>query len=424
MDKALPPVLKQNILLEANPEDVVMHDLFCMDNLDFLSVVKTTHAKTIDFCYIDPPYNTGGTARTGFTYHDSFKKHGDASRHASWVEFMEPRLIGLLPLLKDTGIVAISIDDSEVHHLRVLCDKIFGENNFIAQMIVDGGAMKNNAKLVSVTHEYLLVYAKNISKVTFAGTKWRTDREGIAILRKKEAMLRKKHKANYVAISKELKPWMKTTKFSKRLQVFFNVDAKGLYTYADLSAPNSTKFFEYLHPITGKPVQVPSRGWGVSYENLKKMEENGDIIFFEDETKQPMKKLYLKDGKDQVIKSILSYPSRTSTHLLEKMLGRRSSFSNPKNLDFIKFIIDSMCPNEGVILDYFAGSGTTGHAVAELNKEVTSNRKFILCTNNENDIYEDVTKPRVIAALTGIWGNGTKYKPSSGGLRENCIRPA
>jgi len=406
-------------LVDATDEDGVVHDLFCLENLEFLEVAKDLYSETVDFCYIDPPYNTGGNP--SFLYKDSFHQKGDPDRHQSWLAFMKPRLQGLIPLLKGTGVVAISIDDSEVHRLRMVCDELFGENNFVAQVIVDGGAMKNNAKLVSTTHEYLLIYAKNHTKLLRSEAKWRTERDGIKVLRKKELALRKKHKKDYAAMATELKDWMKTSKLSKRLRVFYNVDESGLYTYADLSTPNSKKFYDYPHPITGKPVQVPSRGWGPTYEKLQEMEKAGEVLFFENETYQPMKKLYLKNGRDQAVRSILSYPSRTSTHLLESMLGRRSSFNNPKNLDYISYLVDVMSPEEnGVVLDYFAGSGTTGHAVADLNAKGAS-RKFILCTNNENNIYDEVTKPRLVAAITGEWGNGTSHKNAGNGLQEHKV---
>jgi adenine-specific DNA-methyltransferase len=414
----MPNLKLKNTLFVTPQEGKVTHDLFCVDNEKFLDYAAKPYASSIDFCYIDPPYNTGNSFRTGFTYHDAFHKKGDGNRHKSWLVFMKPRLKKTLPLLKKTGVIAISIDDSEIHRLRVLCDEVFGEKNFVAQIVVDGGAMKNNAKLLSVTHEYLLVYAKNLPALLASGRKWRVKRDGIDILRAKEKELRKKHKTDYTTLSLELKKWMKTSPLSKRLKVFYNADAGGLYTSADLSTPNSKRFYSYPHPITGKPVKTPSRGWGMDYGQLKAMAEAGEILFFEDEKRQPMKKLYLSDTNDQVVRSIMSFPSRTSTHLLEKMLGRRSSFSNPKNLDYISHLVDLICPKDGVVLDYFAGSGTTGHAVENLNASTGATRKFILCTNNENKIYDDVTKPRLIAAVTGFWGDGSKHKFSGEGLSE------
>ena len=389
------------------------HKVYNGDNIDFLNTLNEddTNKNSVDFCYIDPPYNTGNTKN--FVYRDNFRKDDARTKHQVWLDWIEKRLVKTVPLLKPTGVIAVSIDDKEVHHLRLLMDKVFGEDNFIAQVIVDGGNMKNNAKLISVSHEYLLVYGKSVSALTKAKTVWRQEREGLAAVRRKEKQLRKKHKEDYATISAEMKEWLKGAKVPKRLRLFHNADAKGLYTYADLSAPGAGARYDVLHPESWKPVMVPSRGWGLTEEKMQALITDDMIIFGagpDGHLRQPFKKLYLKDGKDQVIRSIMSYPSRTSTHLLEQILGERGLFNNPKNLDFMKFLVDTMCPEDGVVLDYFAGSGSTGHAVLDLNEDsALSERVFILCTNNENGIHDRVTKPRLDAVVSGKWLNGKVY---------------
>lgn len=392
------------------------HQLYNADNLEFLDSLNANkeNLASIDLCYIDPPYNTGNTGKN-FTYLDCFKKNSTQTKHQVWVDFMRPRLEKTLPLLKETGILAVSIDDSEVHYLRILLDEIFGEQNFIAQMVVDGGNVKNNARLISTTHEYLLVYTKNLSLLNKEKVSWRKEREGIKVLRRKEKTLRKALKNDYEAITRELKNWVKTAPLTARMKVFYNADSKGLYTYADLSAPGNGGQYEILHPETNQPVTIPSRGWGMKEDKLRQLIADEMVIFGDGphgHEKQPMRKLYLADKQDQVIRSIIGFPSRTSTHLLEKILGERGLFNNPKNLDLMKFIVDTMSPKDAVVLDYFAGSGSTGHAVLELNeKDKESERTFILCTNNENGIYENVTKPRIEAVITGQWLNWTYHKP-------------
>lgn len=406
----------KNILIQNNHN--ITHEIYCMDNLTFLKHAQTVYIDSIDFCYLDLPYNTGNTHKDGFTYNDKFYTPTDENKHTSWLTFMKERLTQLKPLLKETGILTISIDDSEIHHLRILLDKIFGEQNFIAQMVIDGGAMKNNARFISTTHEYLLVYAKNLNVLNKTNIKWRTHRDGIDLLLKQEKLLRKQYGKDYKQMTTALREWMKTSNLSKRLKLFYNVDEKGLYTFADLSAPNSKQHYDYPHPVTGKPVKKPSRGWAYSFDRLDEMAWRGEIEFFDNETWQPLKKHYLEDTEDQVVKSVLGeFPARSSTHLLEHMLGRRSSFNNPKNLDFIKFLIKTMCPTDGVVLDFFAGSGTTAHAVLELNKN-GGQRTSVSCTNNENNIYVDVLKPRIIAAATGIWGDGSTHVSTSENLVE------
>jgi adenine-specific DNA-methyltransferase len=376
------------------------HTLIESENLVFLDDVLRDDSfdlkQAVDLCYIDPPYNTGNTEAQNFTYNDAF---GGSD---NWLQFMRARLAPLKEILKPTGVVVISIDDSEVHHLRVLCDEIFGARNFMAQLVIDGGNPKNNAKFFSITHEYMLVYAKNLSELNRSGIKWRKEREGIDLLLGEYENLKKAHKSNYAKITSDLKKWVKTAPLSKRLKVFYNADKNGLYTYADLSTPGNGARYDVLHPVTGKPSQVPSRGWGLSEEKMAQLIADDMILFGADETFQPLKKLYLQNRKDQVQKGILEYPSRSSTHLLEKLLGRRSSFNNPKNLQMMMDIIDLILPSKGVVLDYFAGSGTTGHAVVELNARDGGSRRFVMVTNNENEIFDTVTLPRVQQVLETI----------------------
>lgn len=375
---------------------MVEHVLVQQENAEFLQQ-QTQHdvyglKNKVDLIYIDPPYNTGNHEATGFSYNDKFGKHPD--RHTLWLQFMKDRVEPAKELLSNTGVIIVSIDDSEVHRLRILLDEIFGEHNFIAQLIVDGGNLKNNARFFSTTHEYMLVYAKSLHNLQKSPIKWRKRRDGIDKLLKEYTRSKKVFKEDYEKVSTHLKTWVKTQKLSKRLKVFYNADDKGLYTYADLSAPSAGLRYEVLHPVTGKPTQIPSRGWGLSQEKFKTLDAEGLILYGKNETYQPMKKLYLKDTKDQVQKAILEYPSRTSTHLLAKLLGRKSSFNNPKNLQMISDLIDLIVPEDGLVLDYFAGSGTTGHAVMHLNSK-GSKRRFVLVTNNENNIFYDVAQPRL-----------------------------
>lgn len=365
------------------------------ENLEWLKNQATINnynlVGNVDVVYVDPPYNTGNNEKTGFTYNDK-------QAHDAWINFMEERFIALKPFLTESSVILVSIDDSEVHYLRVLMDEIFGRKNFIAQIIVDGGANKNNANFFSVTHEYVIVYGVNVAKLKKNKTKWRQKREGVDALFEKYEMLKSNQKSN-AEITSVLKEWVKTQPFSKRLKVFYNADDKGLYTYADLSVPGNRYVYTVKHPITGKTVQEPSRGWGISEEKFWLLDEDGLIIWGTDETKQPLKKLYLSRDKDQLMKSVLAYPARTPTHELEKMLGKRGTFNNPKNLQLIKDLIDYVAPKDGTILDIFGGTGTTGHAVLELNATDSSNRRFVVVTKNENEIYSTVTKPRIEKAI-------------------------
>ena len=382
----------------------VTHHLVKQDNLEFLKncLAEDKHnlIGNVDTIYIDPPYNTGNGEANGFTYNDTFGGKNHPDRHETWLTFMRERLEPAKNLLKPTGVIVVSIDDSEVHRLRTLMDEIFGEQNFIAQVVVDGGNPKNNARFLSVTHEYMLVYAKSSAALYKSGVKWRKRRDGMDKLMREYRRAEKKYNKDYAAVTAHLKEWVKGQKLTRRLKVFYNADENGLYTYADLSAPGAGLRYTVLHPLTKKPAKVPSRGWGLSEAKFNALDAAGLVLFGPDESYQPMKKLYLQDIKDQVQKAIFEYPSRTSTHLLAKLLGRKGSFNNPKNLQMMIDLIDLVTPEDGLVLDYFAGSGTTGHAVLHLNKKAGATRQFVLVTNNENNIFCEVTKPRVLAAKT------------------------
>jgi adenine-specific DNA-methyltransferase len=411
------PLPKLDFCFPPKNNESEKHYLIRGENLFALKALMKSFESQVDLCIIDPPYNTGNTKKTGFTYKDSFRNVKDRERHSNWLSFMQERLLVAKELLSDSGVIAIHIDDKEVHYLRCLCDEIFGETNFVAQIVVDGGNVKNNARFISVGHEYLLVYAKNLIQLDKIVKRWRKKRDGIDLLLEKYHALSKEYGDDYDEISARLKKWSKNSGLSKRLKVFTSVDKRGLYTYADLSTPRNGEYYEVKHPISGKPCVIPSRGWGLSKEKLDELIDKDMIIFGKDETFQPLRKLYLKNEKDQVERSIVHYPARSSTHLLEHMLGRRNSFNNPKNIDFVKDMIDLMCPTDGIVLDFFAGSGTTGHAVLLLNEErPVSRRKFILVTNNENNIFDSVTLPRLKAAVSGAWADGNPHVPLKGSV--------
>lgn len=378
--------------ISSSPENLgTTHTLINSENLQWLKHELETNqlnlAGNLDVCYIDPPYNTGNTTDSGFAYHDD-------REHDEWLTFMEERLTILQQFLKPTGVIIASIDDSEVHHLRILLDKVFGRNNFVAQITIDGGANKNNARFFSVTHEYMLVYAKSLTKLKKSGIKWRQSREGVHLLLNQYELLKEEGKTPE-EITVFLKKWVKDQPFTPRLKKFHNADKNGLYTYVDLSVPGNRYEYEVFHPVTGKVVAEPSRGWGLNKEKFDKLVEDDMIIWGKDEKGQPLKKLYLVDKKDQLMKSVLAYPSRSSTHILENLLGKRGAFAYPKNLEMMKDVLDYIMPEDGVVLDCFAGTGTTGHAILELNAENLSRRKFVLVTNNENNIFDEVTFPRL-----------------------------
>lgn len=381
---------------------LMQHYAVKSENLAFLREQGLSFRGKVDFIYLDPPDNAG---RSHSAENASPTKRG----HEKWYQFMQPRMIAAKPYLNPEGVIAASIGDAELPRLRILMDEVFGESNFIGMITIDTGNVTNNARLLSSNHEYLLLYAKDLPALLKSGVKWRTTREGLTAVRRQEKKLRTKHGTDYPAMTDELKEWYKSQDLPARLKQFNGVDDRGLYAYADLSAPKNGLKYEVVNPNTGAKVAIPTRGWGVSEETLLGLIESDYIIWGATDKQQPLKKFYLKDTPDQVIRTVMNLPSRSPERLLKRILGD-VNYAHSKDLDFMKYLIEVFTPDDAVILDFFAGSGTTGHAVLELNYEnpEASKRRFILVSNDENDVYSSVMLPRLEAVISGAWAERQK----------------
>lgn len=346
------------------------------DNYHALSVLNYTHTGKIDVIYIDPPYNTGNK---DFIYNDCYVDKEDTFRHSKWLSFMSRRLELAKNLLKDDGVIFISIDDNEYATLKLLCDSIFGSENFICPLIWN---TKNASKgvppvqMVTSIHEYVLVYGKKSSRFKFFGIKRTTD------------------------------------DFSNP-----DNDPRGLWRKEALVSTISKKTFEIVDPKTGN---VFNRAWAFSKETIDKMIEEGRVIFPRKPNGTPLQKKFFNDYTNEglpITTQLGTFQSRKATSDLMNIFSNEKKFDFPKPIDLMKFLISQSTEN-GIILDFFAGSGTTGQAVMELNKEDGGHRQFILVTNNEANgqtdagaegIAEKVTYPRIKTVITGVRPDGTKY---------------
>ena len=365
------------------------------DNLASLQLLEKTHKGKIDLIYIDPPYNTGSK---DFIYDDTFVDKTDLFSHSKWLSFMKSRLKIAKNLLTERGAIFISIDDNEQAQLKVLCDEIFGVENFITCLIWSAGR-KNDSKYISVSHEYMLCYVKSISYLQEKGVLWKQRKQGIDDIYKEYEFLKKRYKNDYKAMSSELKAWYKLLpdNHPARNHSHYNcIDERGVYFPSDISWPGGGgPKYEVLHPITQKPVRVPNRGW--VYPTPERMQEiiaQNLVHFGDDETSVPCRKTYLADNESSTPYSVFYKDGRAATKRLRSLMGD-NVFQNPKDEEIIKNIIDFSALNTSIVLDFFAGSGTTGHAVMKLNAEDGGTRRFILCTNNENNICREVTYERI-----------------------------
>lgn len=346
------------------------------DNLQSLILLEKTHKRGIDLIYIDPPYNTG---KGDFKYNDTFVNSDDGFKHSKWLSFMNRRLRIAHKLLKKTGVIFISIDDNEQAQLKLLCDEIFGPSNFIGNIIWQS-ATDNNPRQITTEHEYVLCYAKDLK----SQDKWISKSAKAELIQKKYLDLKKEFKSDIESIQRELRTWIRLNQDNlKGVTHYDNVDDIGVFHDGDIANTKHGGYvYEVIHPITLKPCKIPEKGFRYPEETLKEMIKNNNIMFGKDETTLIKPKFRLENAKE-LLRSYYYEDNRASTKMLEDMFNQKNVFNNPKSINLLQKLISYATHKDAVILDFFAGSGSTGHAVLELNKLDGGNRRFILCTNNE-----------------------------------------
>lgn len=345
------------------------------DNLHSLYLLEKTHNNRIDVIYIDPPYNT---LKDGFSYDDKRVDSNDSFRHSKWISFLAKRLKIARNLLTDKGVIFISIDNSELYDLKLLCDSIFGERNFVGN-IVWRTTTDNNVGQITTEHEYIVCYARDLSKLD----KWTSTSPVVALFEEKYQELKKKFD-DPSQIQAELRKWIKENK--KDLEGFAhydNVDEKGIFHDGDIANTVLGGYkYDVIHPVTNKVCRIPEKGFRFSEPTMREMLANGDIMFGKDEQTLIKPKIRIENNKS-TLKGYYYEDNRVATKMLESIFNEKSVFSNPKSVNLLKNLISYASDKDAVILDFFAGSGSLGQAVLELNKSDGGNRTFILCTNNE-----------------------------------------
>lgn len=389
-----------------DPESEQYNFLLEGDNLHSLKLLEKTHKGKIDVIYIDPPYNT---KNKDFVYDDKRIGEEDTYRHSMWLSFMNERLQILKKLMTRKGVIFISIDDNEQANLKLLSDSIFGEKNFIAMAIHKNNSSKNQAKFLSVSTEYVLIYANDLDelKKNYPEKRdgWKIKKKGASDINKKYEEL-KRAGFSLQEIEAAIKDMYKIPKYS-HLSRWNKVNDKGVFVDADLSRSDGPKNYTIINPKTGQKCVVPNRGWGKSYEELVRLQEEG-LIWYGDPSTPPRMISYITGDDLLVPDSFWYYDNSVDTKLIKNIFGKEI-FNNPKPLDMVKSILEMVMYKSEIVLDVFAGSGTTGQAVLELNQEDGGNRHFILCTNNENNICEEVTYQRLKTVITGKRADGSQY---------------
>ena len=411
--------------------DQAQHLFIEGENLEVLKVLQKAYFGQVKLIYIDPPYNTGSDR---FIYPDRFQESkeeylkrindltddGSLMRegffhknnrengrfHSNWLSMMLPRLYIARNLLREDGVILVSIDDNEAANLKLLLDEIFGPENFIAQLVWEKGR-KNDAKLFSAGHEYMLIYARSVSTLRSIPTIWREAKPGAKEIIEKWRELKLEHGEDDLAAQQTgLREWYATLPAanpSKKLSRYKWVDKWGPWRDRDISWPGGGgPRYDVPHPETKKPVKVPERGWGfATLEEMTRQIDLGLVVFRKDHSEPPFRKAHLipvpeeldvddaldadEDAEEsqeeiglQVMGSVLYKQSQVAVKYLRKLLGGKL-FDNPKDHEVLARLIGYCMGNDstGLVMDFFAGSGSTVEAVLSLNSKDGGKRQVI-----------------------------------------------
>lgn len=373
------------------------------DNLDALKLLQETYLGKVKMIYIDPPYNTG----KDFVYRDNFSETTEdyfshtlqtddignrlvANRdsngrfHSVWLSSLYSRLSIARNLLRQDGVVIISIDEVEHSNLRRLCDEIFGSQNFCGE-IVWKNSSKNDQSFISVQHEYFVVYVRD--KQANSG-EWLEKKQGLDEIYKAFEGFKKEFGFDWKKIHQAALDWQKELPASSPIldsKHYSWMDERGVYFPDNISGPNDGQYvYDVDHPITGKKVKQPSRGWFCPKEKLVKLISENRVHFGPDESTVPCLKTYLKNTEYVSLTSLRVLDSRAASNRLRDLFGEKI-FTNPKDeLLLADFFRAMNVKDNDIVLDFYAGSGSTAHAIWELNRSSGSNCRWISVQIAEN----------------------------------------
>ncbi|MBJ8341044.1 site-specific DNA-methyltransferase [Antrihabitans sp. YC3-6] len=461
------PGLRSVERIENGPADAPWHVVINGENFHTLQALRSTHREKVDLIYIDPPYNTGND---GWIYNDRYVDQNDRAKSSKWLSFIERRLMIARDLLKQTGVIIVAIGDDEHHRLRMLLDQVFGDQNFISDVVWQGGR-KNDSRFVSNGADYMVIYAINkdawavegvpvkdapdvhalcSDEIANRGARWRVTKSGVEEVLAQGQKVWHETGGDELEATQLMRNWFREIPKDSPIKamsrnVYF-LPAGQLCSDTDITWPGGGgPTYEVLHPGTGKPVQVPDGGWRYSTPaRMQQAIDEGWVIFRQDHTKP----IRLKKPLEGVTGSVaLSVFERQRTHgsrsLFEpkKQTGvfRDKRFPNPKDPEVLAEWIGLCTPTDAVVLDFFGGSGTTAEVVMRLNERDGGVRQSILVTNNEVGateaknlrknglhpgdpgweafgVFEHVCRPRISTVVTGRRWDGSVY---SDGLSTN-----
>lgn len=377
------------------------------DNLHSLKLLEKTHKGKVDVIYIDPPYNTGNK---DFIYNDEFVGREDSFRHSTWLSFLSERLRIAHKLLSPDGLIFVSIDDNEQAQLKLLMDEIFSEDNFIICM---PRITKKSGKTTSAyakNHDYILVYTKREQDIFVM------EEHVDEAFKYEDEYVRErgKYKLNQTLDYDSLS-YSSSLDYPLEIEgeIFYPGSSKelweerqkGNHRRADWAWRWSKKLFQFGYDngfvVIKRKKDGSARIYTKTYLNAKiRKDSNGNFVIEYNKRVKATSSLEYIDNK---------YSNDNAKKDLS-LFGLGDKFDYSKPVELIKKLVKAYYKNDALILDFFAGSGTTAQAVLELNEEDGGSRRFIVCTNNENNICQEVTYQRIKTVLTGRMASGCEYK--------------
>jgi len=392
-------------------ETASLHDNLIVhgDNLAALKALLPTYHRKVKCIVIDPPYNTGNE---GWAYNDRVNSpmmrdwlgqvvdREDLTRHDKWCCMMLPRLKMLRELLRKDGVIFVSIDDNEMHHLRCLMDEVFGDHNRVGQIIWHGST-DNNPTNIATEHEYIICYAADKQALEEV---WKSESSG-----PKETLqcigteLADAH-PDPDRRQKEYSRWLKEHKAQvKPLDDYKFIDEGGVFAGSrSVHNPGREGYrYDVIHPATGKPCKQPLMGYRFPQSTMESLLAKDRVIFGIDESKIVEIKAYVDDYEAKLGSVIGGIDSRRGANELRGIFPERSqAFKNPKPSTLIAELLSFATDAGSIVLDSFAGSGTTAHAILALNKQDGGNRRFVLIECE--DYADSITAERVRRVIQGV----------------------
>ena len=395
------------------------------DNLDALKLLQESYLGKVKLIYIDPPYNTGND----FVYEDDFAessadylaRSGQKSEsgdrlvanteangrfHSDWLSMMYARLKLARSLLTDNGVMIVAIGDHEHANLRSLLDLVFGADNFLADAVWQGSG-KNDARFTAGGLDYMLIYARSKTTLVALDVRFKNPKRGYDDVMEAASRAWEESGHNAARATALYREWWKTKPdVEAGLKAYGEIDGSGrAFTKSDLASPNprANLMYDLPHPETGIPVPMHPNGWRLSRESMEASIAEGRIQFGPDHTTSPRYKRFLDEMGQQAIRPVITQERAPASDALTRLLDGKM-FDYPKDVGVLSTWIDAVTNTDksAIVLDFFAGSGSTAHAVMSLNAADQGSRRFILVQLDETVETGSLASKRGYATLADV----------------------